>query len=88
MKCSTSLHKDKQRACAKEEDRKFNATEKEDGDRQKKSNQEARNGERRLRPRSSGCYAFAVPKVVLAGVASFLIQKETQERTTVRMHGM
>lgn len=26
----------KQRACAKEEERKFNATEKEDGDRQKK----------------------------------------------------
>lgn len=28
MKCSTALHKDKQRACAKEEERKFNATEK------------------------------------------------------------
>lgn len=29
-----------------------------------------------------------VPKAVLAGVASFLIQKDTQERTTVRMQGM
>lgn len=28
------------------------------------------------------------PKAVLAGVASFLIQKDTQERTTVRMQGM
>ena len=28
------------------------------------------------------------PSAVLAGVASFLIQKETQESTTVRMQGM
>lgn len=35
------------------------------------------------------CWWWSVlPKVVLAGVASFLIQKETQERTTVRMQGM
>lgn len=30
----------------------------------------------------------SLPKAVLAGVASLLIQKETQERTTVRMQGM
>lgn len=29
-----------------------------------------------------------IPRAVLAGVASLLIQKETQERTTVRMQGM
>lgn len=31
---------------------------------------------------------LTVPKAVLAGVASFLIQKDTQERTTVSMQGM
>lgn len=29
-----------------------------------------------------------LPSAVLAGVASFLIQKDTQERTTVNMQGM
>lgn len=29
-----------------------------------------------------------LPSAVLAGVASLLIQKDTQERTTVRMQGM
>lgn len=29
-----------------------------------------------------------IPRAVLAGVASLLIQKETQERTTVKIQGM
>lgn len=29
-----------------------------------------------------------LPNAVLAGVASFLIQKDTQERTTVNIQGM